>query len=187
LAPSAPAGPPPLHALPLNPFKMHSLLLALPDPMLLESTLPMPTVMVQAYQPPQPATQAKNSKLVHDLTQLHLPHNAPLFHGPDGEPWLSEDSFHAYDGPSAFGPDTTWEREQTLNALSAPTDPSQSENLDSEVEFRLLPLGLLDSPPHQLTAKHHPKHVRDAHHPATPCHCFPRHSPTWPPTPPQSP
>jgi hypothetical protein len=55
LAPSAPAMATTHHALPLNPFKMHSLLLALSEPMLLDSTLPMPTLMMQANQPPQRA------------------------------------------------------------------------------------------------------------------------------------
>jgi hypothetical protein len=44
----------PLHPSPVSSFKMHKLLASLPDPMLLESTLPMPSAMAQPTQIQQP-------------------------------------------------------------------------------------------------------------------------------------
>jgi hypothetical protein len=82
-----------------NPFQMLSSLGTLPNPMLVESTLSMPSV---------PVLQAGRHE------QLDIsPHRPPIpaTQGPDGELWPPHDPFHSYGGPSAFGPTADWEAE----------------------------------------------------------------------------
>jgi hypothetical protein len=66
--------------------------------------------------------------------------------GPDGELSLPKDPFHAYTGPTVFGPDTT------QDPIAADSDTSQPRRaaspLDSDAEQTNLPPGLMDSPPH---------------------------------------
>jgi hypothetical protein len=68
--------------------------------------------------------------------------------GPDGEPWLPEDPFHSYDGPSAFGPGADWGRELTVVQLPDTDDHSSVGSLGTDAEFTLLSPGLLESLPH---------------------------------------
>jgi hypothetical protein len=62
------------------------------------------------------------------------------------------------------GPDTVWEREQTVTAPPLPhsTEPNQSESLDVAAR----PTGLATTSGKQLTANHSPKPVRHLHHAA---------------------
>jgi hypothetical protein len=78
-----------MQPLPTTPFTMHQLLVALPDPMFLESTLPMPTAPIVA-----------------SLLTGSLDTPTEQVVGPDGDVRLPADPFHGYDGPSTFGPGT---------------------------------------------------------------------------------
>jgi hypothetical protein len=103
----------PPHPSPCNPFKMHNLLAALPDPMLLESTLTLPTATSHAHnQSLLPHSNGLNHNPPVLSPHLLLDPRVPL-QGPDGEIWLPEEPFHVYGGPSAFGPDIDWGSERS--------------------------------------------------------------------------
>jgi hypothetical protein len=140
------------HTQPKDAFAMSLLRDTLPDPMWLEATLPPPT----AYSTPSVqhtmATLPITSMSWLDPTMTNQGGAGDTV-GPDGEPWLQMDPFHSYDGPTVFGPDTTWTTEEppvhtwpTADAASANT--STLPLLDPDAETTQLPPGLLDSPPH---------------------------------------
>jgi hypothetical protein len=71
-------------------------------------------------------------------------------HRPIDEPWLLDEPFHTYVCPLTFVPDVEWPGE--VLSASNPDNPSTPsiEELDSNAEAINLPLGLLNSPPHQV-------------------------------------
>jgi hypothetical protein len=136
MAHTRPALPPTTHSSPVNPqplpntpLSMHQLLAALPDPMFLESTLPMPTTPI--------ISNPSSKQVIPDSLQPRK------LAGPNGEVWLPADPFHGYDDPSSFSPGTEWQGEWLAHNNRAEPDAT----LDSDAETANLPSGLLDSPP----------------------------------------
>jgi hypothetical protein len=136
------AQPPPAHChtSSSSTFAMHRQLASLPDPMVLEATLPLPTATIQI---PHHLVPNESSQ----PWQTAAP-NAELLLGPDGEPWLPDDPFHSFDGPSAFDPNDEWIEEQPAPFMDSAAH-AQSDLLDADAEAINLTPGLLDSPPHR--------------------------------------
>jgi hypothetical protein len=112
---------------------MSRLLAALLDPMVIEATLLLPSAPATVSLPgPAPSHQTAHVKWV----------------GPDGVMLLPEDTFHCFDEPSTFGPNSDWLSEMSShnNSLS-PSEPTTI--LDANAEATDLPSGHLDSPPCQ--------------------------------------
>jgi hypothetical protein len=116
---------------------MHHLLVALPDPMVLEATLPMPTTTVSIHHTHNLLASARSSIKKH----LEIDGESDgLLLGSDGEPWLPDDPFHSFEGPAAF-----WAEEQVAPTFIAAAYP-ETEALDVDVETTHLVPDLLDSP-----------------------------------------
>jgi hypothetical protein len=78
LAPSAPTAPLPRQLSPRNNFKMQSLLAALPDPVLLESTLSMPSATIHAsHQLQTQCSVSTSTNLTQPPPQLLEPSELP--------------------------------------------------------------------------------------------------------------
>jgi hypothetical protein len=102
------------------PFNMHDLLYALPDPMCLESTLPMPIALVHSasYRPPiqTMSCQAPSTHCACTAAGTRTPLHV---RGPNGELWLPKEPFQNYDSPSVFGADSGWDTEHTISPTSS--------------------------------------------------------------------
>jgi hypothetical protein len=117
-------------------------------PILLESTLSVPTATIHASQ--QHHTQCSiSTQAKHTQPPSHLLEPLALLHNTDGGPWLLEDPFHRYEGPSTFGPGANWGMELPVHQSDG---HSSVESLDVDIQSTLLPSGLLDSPPHQAAS-----------------------------------
>jgi hypothetical protein len=126
-----------------NVFAMHLLRDALPDPMLLESTLPPPSSNAPAtVSSPQLHMSASTNSMTWTEPRTSIP--ALPVPGPNGEPWLPAEPLHGYNGPTVFGPDCGWETE--FITLVNTNTTSGTPSLDSDAELTHLPPLLLDSP-----------------------------------------
>jgi hypothetical protein len=119
--------------------------------MLLESTLSMPSATIHAsHQLRMQCSVSTSTNLTQPPPQLLEPSELP--HGANAEPRLPEDPFHGYEGPLTFGPGADWEMELPVHQRPDTDARSSAESLDADVEFTLLSLGLLDSPPLQAAS-----------------------------------
>jgi hypothetical protein len=150
----ATAGPshhaaPPITLPAKDTFNMHSLLHAIPDPMLVEATLPPPL-----SSNPLPCRPHNNScpnafptLVLCWYDPLSATHRAPpATVNPDEELWLPNDPFHGFDGPSVFGPKIDWDTELPSTIITLAISSRSPSPIDSKAEFTHLPPGLLDSP-----------------------------------------